>query len=47
MIKKFDMIITPFQLNRTIHLYLPDDYEYSDERYPVMYMYDGHNLFYD
>lgn len=47
MIKKFDITITPFQLNRTIHLYLPDNYEYSDERYPVMYMYDGHNLFYD
>lgn len=47
MIKKFDVDITPFQLNRRIHLYLPDDYEESEERYPVIYMYDGHNLFYD
>lgn len=47
MIQKFDVIITPFQLSRTIHLYLPDDYDQSDERYPVVYMYDGHNLFYD
>lgn len=47
MIHKFNVFITPFQLNRTIHLYLPDDYDYTDERYPVMYMYDGHNLFYD
>lgn len=47
MIKKFDVTITPFELNRRIHLYLPDDYEQSKERYPVIYMYDGHNLFYD
>lgn len=47
MVHKFNVFITPFQLNRTIHLYLPDDYDYTDERYPVMYMYDGHNLFYD
>lgn len=47
MIKKFDIIITPFQLNRRIHLYLPDDYTNCEERYPVIYMYDGHNLFYD
>lgn len=47
MIKKFQTYITPFQQERTIHLYLPDDYDECDERYPVMYMYDGHNLFYD
>ncbi len=47
MIKKFDVYMTPFQTMRTIHLYLPDDYEYSMERYPVIYMYDGHNLFFD
>jgi len=47
MIQKFQTYITPFQLERTIHLYLPDNYDESDERYPVMYMYDGHNLFYD
>lgn len=47
MIHKFKVTITPFQLTRTIHLYLPDDYESSQERYPVIYMYDGHNLFDD
>lgn len=47
MIKKLNVYITPFQQERTIHLYLPDDYESSSERYPVIYMYDGHNLFYD
>ena len=47
MIEKFDVKITPFNLFRTIHVYLQDNYFYSDERYPVMYMFDGHNLFYD
>lgn len=47
MIKKFDVTITPFQLQRTIHLYLPDNYEETAMRYPVLYMYDGHNLFYN
>lgn len=47
MIHKFDTTITPFGLNRTIHMYLPDDYAAGAERYPVLYMYDGHNLFLD
>lgn len=47
MIKKFKVNITPFHLMRTIHLYLPDDYDKSNEKYPVLYMYDGHNLFDD
>ena len=38
--------ITPYHLERMLHIYLPDDYEESEARYPVMYMYDGHNLFY-
>ena len=33
--------------NRRIHLYLPDNYDQSDERYAVLYMFDGHNLFFD
>ncbi|MGN0298413.1 MAG: alpha/beta hydrolase [Lachnospiraceae bacterium] len=47
MIKKFNVTITPFGLERMIHLYLPDDYYESEECYPVIYMYDGHNLFFD
>lgn len=47
MIQKIQTFITPFQLERSIHLYLPDDYDKSYEHYPVMYMFDGHNLFYD
>lgn len=47
MIEKFNVTITPYQLERMIHVYLPDDYYNSDEHYPVVYMYDGHNLFND
>jgi len=47
MIEKWNVWITPYKLTRKIHVYLPDDYYNSDERYPVVYMYDGHNLFYD
>lgn len=33
---------------RKAYVYLPVDYEYNEERrYPVMYMFDGHNLFFD
>mgnify|MGYP000001902938 FL=1 len=47
MVEKFDIVITQLGLERTIHVYLPEDYYDSDEQYPVMYMFDGHNLFYD
>ncbi|MDO4466521.1 MAG: alpha/beta hydrolase-fold protein [Bacillota bacterium] len=30
---------------RRLHIYLPDDYYCTKERYPVMYYFDGHNLF--
>ena len=33
--------------NRTLHIYLPDSYNDTNERYPVMYFFDGHNLYYD
>lgn len=35
------------ELEREAFLYIgvPDDYEYSNERYPVLYMHDGHNVF--
>ena len=33
---------------RKAYVYLPEDYEYNEEKcYPVMYMFDGHNLFFD
>lgn len=47
MIEKFDVYMTPYKMNRRLHVYLPDDYDQSAEKYPVVYMFDGHNLFYD
>lgn len=47
MVEKFEIWCSPAGENRRIHLYLPDDYYYSEERYPVLYMFDGHNLYYD
>lgn len=47
MIIKEAVQITPFDCERTLHIYLPNDYETTDKRYPVFYMYDGHNLFDD
>ncbi|MCD8309115.1 MAG: alpha/beta hydrolase [Clostridia bacterium] len=32
---------------RKISVYVPDDYECTGRRYPVMYMFDGQNVFFD
>ncbi len=33
---------------RSVYAYLPESYEYEqDKRYPVLYMFDGHNIFFD
>ncbi len=32
---------------RRLYIYLPDDYNFTERRYPVLYMFDGHNVFYD
>ena len=33
---------------RRAYIYLPDDYEeHPERRYPVLYMFDGHNVFFD
>lgn len=47
MIENFDVFFSPAGKDRRLHIYLPDNYYETDERYPVMYMFDGHNLFYD
>ena len=36
-----------YGVNRPLHIYLPENYDSTQERYPVMYFFDGHNLFYD
>lgn len=47
MVTKFERPFSPAGESRGIHLYLPDDYYSSQERYPVIYMFDGHNLYFD
>ena len=33
---------------RRVYVYLPESYDREPERrYPVMYMFDGHNVFFD
>ena len=46
MIKQETVQITPFKCDRTLHIYIPDDLQ-SWEKLPVLYMFDGHNLFND
>lgn len=47
MVDKFYVHFSPAGEDRKIHLYLPDDYGQTEERYPVLYMFDGHNLYFD
>ena len=47
MIIKRDFNYSPKGKNRPLHIWLPDDYYRTGERYPVMYFFDGHNLFLD
>ena len=47
MIVKRDCIYSPKGKNRPLHIWLPDDYETSGKSYPVMYFFDGHNLFFN
>ena len=47
-IETFRLGIAPLKQGpRKIFVYLPDDYDTSDRVYPVLYMFDGHNLFSD
>ena len=47
MVETFTAHITPFGLDRNTFVYLPDSWQTSGKRYPVVYMFDGHNLFFD
>ena len=50
MIKKWTIQIPKLSGNvkRRVYVYLPESYQKEpDKRYPVMYMFDGHNVFYD
>lgn len=46
--QQFEKWIAPLKRRVTIRMHLPDDYEANpQERYPVIYMFDGQNLFDD
>ena len=50
MVKKWDITIPRLSGDRTrrAYIYLPESYEAQPQRrYPVMYMFDGHNVFFD
>ena len=47
MVIKQDFLYTPTGKMRKLHIRLPEEYADTDERYPVMYFFDGHNLFSD
>ncbi len=50
MVYKWDITIPKLSGERTrrAYVYLPESYEREpDRRYPVMYMFDGHNVFFD
>ncbi len=50
MIHRFNISIPSLSpdLIRKGYIYLPDNYkEHIEKRYPVMYMFDGHNIFFD
>lgn len=34
-------------MERLVYVYLPADHAVSGKRYPVLYMFDGHNVFFD
>lgn len=43
MITQMDFYYSPHQSNRKLHIYTPD----KEGLFPVMYFFDGHNLFFD
>ena len=46
-IESFELNISTLNRNRRVWVYLPDGYDEKGARYPVIYMHDGQNLFYD
>jgi predicted alpha/beta superfamily hydrolase len=49
MIKKWKIKIPELsgKMERWAYIYLPDDWQTAGKRYPVLYMFDGHNVFFD
>ena len=47
-VEEFTLDISPLtQSPRKIWVYLPNSYDSTKKKYDVLYMFDGHNLFYD
>lgn len=46
-VRKIQIPELPTQKPRKLYIYLPNGYKTSEKRYPVIYMFDGHNVFYD
>ena len=49
MLKKWDVTIPELSgaVPRKAYIFLPDSWEECEKRYPVLYMFDGHNIFLD
>ena len=50
MVKKWNVTIPRLtgREKRRAYIYLPNSYRYhAERRYPVLYMFDGHNVFFD
>lgn len=47
LVRKIRIPSLPTEKPRRLYIYLPKDYEASERRYPVLYMFDGHNVFYN
>ena len=46
MLIKEKILIPYLKKERMLHIYIPEDAK-ANERFPVFYMFDGHNLFVD
>ena len=46
-VRKIQIPALPTEKPRRLYICLPKDYEKTGKRYPVVYMFDGHNVFYD
>ena len=49
MLRKWDVTIPELSgaVPRKAYIFLPDSWEECEKRYPVLYMFDGHNIFLD
>ena len=46
-VKRIQIPSLPTEKPRRLYIFLPRGYHNSERRYPVLYMFDGHNVFYD